>query len=99
MESQFYRGAVGTTFRVISHEPIIELELINYRELPRRGIKGLREESFALLFRGPSVLHYSEALPRQIHELEQTDGHRLSIYLEPVVSFGQSGLLYEAIFD
>jgi uncharacterized protein DUF6916 len=99
MESEFYREAVGTTFRVISDYPVIELELINYRELPARGIKGLREESFAILFRGPPVQRSSEALPRQIHELEWTDGSRLSIYLEPVVSYGQPGILYEAIFD
>jgi hypothetical protein len=38
-------------------------------------------------------------LPRQVHELHAADGKVFSIYLEPVISTGEPGLLYEAIFD
>ncbi len=44
-------------------------------------------------------IHPSEAMQRQTHELHEADGKTFSIYLEPIVSTGDPGRLYEAIFD
>ena len=71
-------------------------------KLPRisaRFVPGLREKPFALLFRGPFAHHNFDALPRQIHEMQAEDGRIFLIYLEPIVSTGDPGRLYEAIFD
>ena len=50
-------------------------------------------------FRGPFAHHNFDALPRQIHEMQAEDGRIFLIYLEPIVSTGDPGRLYEAIFD
>jgi hypothetical protein len=99
METPDFQGLVGKKFTVDLRGTKIELELVKFRELPGRFVPGLREKPFALLFRGPSVHHPSEALPRQVHELYAEDGRTFSIYLEPIVSTGDPGRLYEAIFD
>ena len=99
MEAPDFEALVGKRFTVDLRGTNIELELIKFQELPPRFVPGLREKPFALLFRGPSARHPSEALQRQIHELHAADGNTLSIYLEPIVSTGDPGRLYEAIFN
>lgn len=99
METSHFQALVGKKFTVDLRGTKIELELIKFQELPPRFVPGLREKPFALLFRGPFAQHPSEALQRQIHELHQADGKTFSIYLEPIVSTGDPGRLYEAIFD
>jgi hypothetical protein len=99
MEEQDLQSFIGKTFTVYLPGAKVELELINIRALPPRLVRGLRQKPFALLFRGPLVRHYTEALPRQVHELHVADGEVFSIYLEPIVSTGEPGTLYEAIFD
>jgi len=99
MEKQRFKALVGKKFRLSLGEAQIELELIDLRELPSRRVPGLRAEPFGLPFRGPSVQHYSEALPRQVHELQAPDQEVFAIYLEPIVSAGEAGMLYEAIYD
>ena len=99
MEAQDFQAWVGKKFTVDMRGTKIELELTKFRELPPQFVPGLREKPFALLFRGPYAHNYSEALPRQVHELHAEDGRTLLIYLEPIVSTGEPGRLYEAIFD
>jgi hypothetical protein len=99
MKKQRFKALIGKKFRLSSGGAQIELELINLRELPSRRVPGLRTEPFGLLFRGPSVQHYSEALPRQVHQLQTPDQEAFAIYLEPIVSTGEAGTLYEAIYD
>jgi hypothetical protein len=99
MEQQELQSSIGKPFTLSHSGGEIELELVRIRELPARDVPGLRPKPFALLFRGPSVRHHTEALPRQVHELRASDGKVFSIYLEPVISTGEPGLLYEAIFD
>ena len=99
MEKRDLQDSVGKTFSVYLLGAKVELQLINFRALPPRLVPGLREKPFALLFRGPLVRHHTEALPRQVHELHAADGKVFSIYLEPIVSTGEPGMLYEAIFD
>ena|SRR5208283_3800616 len=98
METPDFQALVGKKFTVDLRGTKIEIELIKFQELPPRFVPGLREKPFALLFRGPSAHNPSEALERQIHELRVEDGKTFSIYLEPVVSTGDPGRLYEAIF-
>jgi len=99
MEEQHLQAFLGKAFTVYLAGATVELELIDVRALPPRMVPGLRQKPFKLLFRGPQVRHYTEALPRQVHELHTADGRAFSIYLEPVVSTGEPGILYEAIFD
>jgi hypothetical protein len=99
MEQQDLQPFIGKPFIVHHSGGEIELQLARIRELPPRDVPGLRPKPFALLFRGPPVRHHMEALPRQVHELHAADGKVFSIYLEPVISTGVPGLLYEAIFD
>jgi len=99
MEEQDLQAFIGKTFTVYLLGAKVELELIDVRALPPRMVPGLRHKPFNLLFRGPQVRHYTEALPRQVHELHAADGKVFSIYLEPIVSTGEPGMLYEAIFD
>ena len=99
MEEQDLQAFIGKPFTVSLPGAKVELELINIRALQPRLVRGLRQKPFALLFRGPVVRHHTEALPRQVHELHVADGKVFSIYLEPIVSTGESGMLYEAIFD
>jgi hypothetical protein len=99
MEEQDLQASVGEMFSVYLGGAQVELQLINFRALPPRFVPGLRERSFALLFRGPSVHHHIEALPRQVHNLHAANGKVFSIYLEPIVCTGEPGMLYEAIFD
>lgn len=99
MEKERFQNAVGEKFRLCSGNSIIELELIDFRELGPRRVRGLRTKPFALIFRGSAVGNHPQALPRQIHELQDGTGNSISIYLEPIVSTGEDGMLYEAIFD
>ena len=99
MEEQDLQAFVRKPFTVYLAGAKVELELIDVRALPPQQVPGLRRNPFKLLFRGPPVRHYTEALPRQVHELHAADGKVFSIYLEPIVSTGESGMLYEAIFD
>jgi|SRR6516162_6571964 hypothetical protein len=99
MEEQDLQAFSGKPFTVYLPGAKVELELIDVRALPPRHVRGLREKPFALLFRGPAVHHHTEALPRQVHELHVADGKVFSIYLEPIVSNGEPGMLYQAIFD
>ena len=99
MEAQDFQARIGKKFTVVLRGKNIELELTKFRELPPRLVPGLREKPFALLFRGPYAHNYSQALPRQVHELRAEDGRTFLIYLEPIVSTGEPGRLYEAIFD
>jgi hypothetical protein len=99
MEKQRFKAFVGKKFLLTLGGATIQLELVSLRELPARRVPGLRGEPFALLFRGPSVQHYCEALPRQVHQLQSPDQEMLAIYLEPIVSTGDPGTLYEAIYD
>jgi hypothetical protein len=99
MEEQDLQAFIRKPFAVYLAGAKVELELIDVRALPPRQVPGLRRNPFKLLFRGPPVRHYTEALPRQVHELHAADGGVFSIYLEPIVSTGEPGLLYEAIFD
>jgi hypothetical protein len=99
MEKQRFKAFVGKKFLLTLGGATIQLELVSLRELPARRVPGLRGEPFALLFRGPSVQHYGEALPRQVHQLQSPDQEMLAIYLEPIVSTGDPGTLYEAIYD
>ena len=99
MEEHDLQAFIGKPFTVSLPGTKVELELINIRALPPRLVRGLRQKPFALLFRGPVVRHHTEALPRQVHELHVADGKVFSIYLEPIVSNGEPGMLYQAIFD
>jgi hypothetical protein len=99
MEEQDLQAFLGKPFTVYLRGAKIELELIDVRALTPRLVPGLRPQPFKLLFRGPQVRHYTEALPRQVHELHAADGGVFLIYLEPIVSTGEPGMLYEAIFD
>ena len=99
MEQQELQQFIGKPFTVYRSGGKVELELVRIREFSPRDVPGLRPKPFALIFRGPQVSHHTEALPRQIHELHAADGKVFSIYLEPVISTGEPGLLYEAIFD
>ena len=99
MEKQDLHDFIGKPFTVYLAGAKVELELIDSRALPDRSVPGLRGKPFKLLFRGPQIRHYTEALPRQVHELHVADGRIFSIYLEPIVSTGDPGTLYEAIFD
>jgi hypothetical protein len=99
MEEQDLQGFLGKPFTVDLPGVKVELELIEVLALPPRLVPGLRRKPFKLLFRGPQVSHYTEALPRQVHELQAAAGEVFSIYLEPIVSTGEPGMLYEAIFD
>jgi hypothetical protein len=99
MQEPDLQSFIGKPFTVHLPGAKVELELINVRALPPRLVPGLRDKPFALLFRGPLVRHHTEALPRQVHELHAADGEAFSIYLEPIVSTGEPGMLYEAIFD
>jgi len=99
MEKQRFKALVGEKFSLFLGGATIELELVSLRELPSQNVPGLRAEPFALLFRGPMVQHYSEALPRQVHQVQAPDQETFAIYLEPVVSTGDRGTLYEAIYD
>jgi hypothetical protein len=99
MQQQDLAPFIGKLFALYRSGEKIELELVRIRELPPRDVPGLRPKPFALLFRGPQIRHHTEALPRQVHELHAAGGKVFSIYLEPVVSTGEPGILYEAIFD
>lgn len=99
MENERFQNSVGEKFRLCSGSSIIELELIDFRELQPRRVRGLRAKPFALIFRGSAIGDHTQALPRQIHELQDGNGDSISIYLEPIVSTGEDGMLYEAIFD
>jgi hypothetical protein len=99
MEKERFQNAVGEKFRLCSGNSIIELELIDFRELQPRRVRGLRAKPFALIFRGSAVGSHTQSLPRQVHELQDGTGDSISIYLEPIVSTGEDGMLYEAIFD
>jgi hypothetical protein len=99
MEEQDLQSFIGKPFVVYLAGAKVELELINVRALPARLVPGLRRKPFALQFRGPLVRHHTEALPRQVHELHAADGQVFLIYLEPIASTGEPGILYEAIFD
>ena len=99
MEEQDLQAFLGKPFTVHLPGATVELELIDVRALPPRQVPGLRPKPFKLLFRGPQVRHHTEALPRQVHELHAAAGEVFSIYLEPIVSTGEPGMLYEAIFD
>ena len=99
MEEQDLQAFIRKPYTVYLAGAKVELELIDVRALPPRQVPGLRRNPFKLLFRGPPVRHYTEALRRQVHELHAADGGVFSINLEPIVSTGEPGLLYEAIFD
>jgi hypothetical protein len=99
METPDFQAWVGKKFTVDLRGTKIELELTSFREFLPRFVPGLRERPFALLFRGPFAHHNFDALPRQIHEMQAEDGRIFLIYLEPIVSTGDPGRLYEAIFD
>jgi hypothetical protein len=74
MEEQDLQAFVRKPFTVYLAGAKVELELIDVRALPPRQVPGLRRNPFKLLFRGPPVRHYTEALPRQVHELHAADG-------------------------
>ena len=99
MQEEDLQAFIGKPFTVYLPGAKVGLELIDVRALPPRMVPGLRQNPFKLTFRGPPVRQYTEALPRQVHELHAADGAVFSIYLEPVVSTGEPGILYEAIFD
>jgi hypothetical protein len=99
MEEQDLHAFIGKPFTLNLAGTKVELELIDCRGLPDRSVPGLRRKPFKLLFRGPQIRHYTEALPRQVYELHAADGRVFLIYLEPIVSTGDPAMLYEAIFD
>jgi hypothetical protein len=99
MQKKDFESYTGRGFHVKNGRSILVLELVRSRDLPGRNIPGFRDAPFALLFRGPKLNHHDEALTRQIHELTSEDGKKFSIYLEPITSTGDPGMLYEAIFD
>jgi hypothetical protein len=99
MQEEDLQAFIGKPFTVYLPGAKVELELIDVRALPPHLVPGLRPKPFKLLFRGPQVRHHTEALPRQVHELHAADGGVFSIYLEPIVSTGEPGMSYEAIFD
>jgi hypothetical protein len=74
MEEQDLQAFVRKPFTVYLAGAKVELELIDVRALPPQQVPGLRRNPFKLLFRGPPVRHYTEALPRQVHELHAADG-------------------------
>jgi hypothetical protein len=99
MDKKRFKAFVGKEFYFCMDGAKIELKLIELREMPPRRVPGLRTEPFGLLFRGPLVSYHTEALPRQVHRAQAPDGEVFDIYLEPIVSTGESGMLYEAIYD
>jgi hypothetical protein len=99
MDKNYFKALVGKKFFLSMDGSKVELELIELREMPPRRVPGLRTEPFGLLFRGPLVSCHTEALPRQVHRAQAPDGEVFDIYLEPIVSTGESGMLYEAIYD
>src|SRR5271165_3903913 len=97
MERADFQMYLGQTFEVISQEPAMTLELVEVHGIQASQIPGTRTDPFALLFRGaPSA---GRALPRQVHQMRRPDGEILAIYLEPVMSPGKPGQMYEAVFN
>jgi hypothetical protein len=97
MEQTDFEIYLGQTFEVISQESATTLELIELHRIQASQIPGTRTDPFAMLFRGaPSA---EQILPRQVHTMRRPDGEVFAIYLEPVMSPGKPGRLYEAVFN
>ena len=97
MERTDFEMYLGQTFELISQEPAMALELVELHRIQASQIPGTRTDPFALLFRSaPSV---ERTPPRQVHAMRRPDGEIFSIYLEPVMSPGKPGQLYEAVFN
>ena len=97
MERGEFEIYLGQIFEVISQEPAITLELVELHRIQASQIPGTRTDAFALLFRG--ALSAERALPRQVHKIRRPDGEIFAIYLEPVMSPGKPGQVYEAVFN
>ena len=97
MERSEFEIYLGQMFEVISQEPAMTLELVELHRIQASQIPGTRTNPFALLFRGASSAE--RALPRQVHKMRRPDGEIFAIYLEPVMSPGKPGQMYEAVFN
>jgi hypothetical protein len=99
MERTDFEMYLGQTFEVISQEPAMTLELVELHRIQASQIPGTRTDAFALLFRGAASAERLRALPRQVHKMRRPDGEIFAIYLEPVMSPGKPGQMYEAVFN
>jgi hypothetical protein len=99
MERTDFEMFLGQAFEVISQEPAMTLELVELHRIQASQIPATRTDAFALLFRGASSAERVATLPRQVHAMRRPDGEIFSIYLEPVMSPGKPGQLYEAVFN
>ena len=99
MERIDFEMCLGQTFEVISQGPAMILELVEVHRIPASQIPGTRANPFALLFRGAPSAERLETLPRQVHLMRRPNGEIFAIYLEPVMSPGRPGQLYEAVFN
>src|SRR3974390_1536895 len=99
MERTDFEMYLGQTFEVVSQEPAMTLELVELHRIQASQPPGTRTDSFALLFRGTPSAERPGTLPRQVHVMRRPDGKFYAIYLEPVMSPGKPGQLYEAVFN
>jgi hypothetical protein len=99
MERTDFEMYLGQTFEVISREPPMALELVELHRIQASQIPGTRTDAFALLFRGAASAERLSTLPRQVHMMRRPDGEIVAVYLEPVMSPGKPGQLYEAVFN
>jgi hypothetical protein len=99
MDRNDFETYLGQTFEVISQEPAMTLELVELRRIQASQIPGARTNPFALLLHGTPSEERPGTLPREIHTMRRPDGEIFEIYLEPVMSPGKPGQLYEAVFN
>lgn len=95
----FFKDHVDSTFNLNLDDITLDLTLVEAE--PRKGTpKGfgvpdtIRDEAFALLFRGPS----EKPLPQRIYPLSHDKLGRLDIFLVPV-GIDEKGRYYEAMFN
>lgn len=90
LTKESFQPLVGDTFRLVSHEPPLELKLA---EIEARWGRGPKREPFSLLFLGPA----EPLLPQRIYRLEHRSLGALDIFLVPVGRDGAAAR-YEAAF-
>jgi hypothetical protein len=99
MERTDFEMYLGQTFEVISQEQAMTLQLVELHRIQASQIPGTRTDPFALLFRVGASADSVGTLPRQVHMMRRPDGEIFAIYLEPVMSPGKPGQVYEAVFN
>ena len=72
------------------------LQLVELHRIQASQIPGTRTD---LVFRDGASADPLGTLPRQVHMMRRPDGEIFAIYLEPVMSPGKPGQVYEAAFN